>query len=89
MNFVSTLTEILDLKEAPMPIRNDRCENCGASLISNRPSIFEMAGALVCSAVLIVVLTVAGFGAFQWMEHQERRFLEYPVWHEPFYYLSL
>jgi hypothetical protein len=48
-----------------------------------------MAGALVCSAVLIVVLTVAGFGAFQWMEHQERRFLEYPVWHEPFYYLSL
>jgi len=39
--------------------------------------------------VLIIVLTVAGFGAFQWIENQEHRFLDYPVWHEPYYYLSL
>jgi hypothetical protein len=48
-----------------------------------------MAVAVLCGGVLIVVLTVAGFGAFQWIENQEHRFLDYPVWHEPYYYLSL
>jgi len=89
MNFVSTLTEILDLKEAPMPIRNDRCENCGASLRSNPASASEMVAALVCGGVLMVVLTVVGIGVFEWMERQEHQFLDYPVWHEPFNYLSL
>jgi len=72
-----------------MPIRNDRCENCGTSLRSNPTSGLERAAALVCGGLLMVVLTLVGFGVFEWMERQEHRFLEYPVWHEPFTYLSL
>jgi hypothetical protein len=44
---------------------------------------------VVCGGVLLVVLMLSGFGTYQWMEHQEHRLFDYPVWHEPFTYLSL
>ena len=86
---MSAFTEMLDPKESLTPIRNDRCEKCGASLRSNPASASEMVAALVCGGVLMVVLTVVGIGVFEWMERQEHQFLDYPVWHEPFNYLSL
>jgi hypothetical protein len=66
-----------------MPIQNDRCEHCGASLTSNRNSIWETAAAVVGGSLLLAVLMLAGYGTYQWIDRQEQRFLDYPVWHEP------
>ena len=88
-NFASISIGVRDFKEATVPIRNDRCDRCGASLSSNQTSIWEKIAAVVCGGVLLVVLMLSGFGTYQWMEHQEHRLFDYPVWHEPFTYLSL
>jgi len=72
-----------------MPIRNDRCARCCANLSSNQTSIWEQIAAVVCGSVLLVVLMLAGFGTYQWIERQENRLFDSPVWHEPFTYLSL
>lgn len=42
-----------------------------------------MATAVVCGSVLLAVLMLAGYGTYQWIERQEHRLLDYPVWHEP------
>lgn len=66
-----------------MPIRNDRCDLCGASLSSNQTSIWEKIAAVLCGSVLLAVLMLTGYDTYQWIEHQEHRLLDYPVWHEP------
>lgn len=72
-----------------MPTRSNRCDLCGASLTSNQISIWEKLAAIVCGSVLLAVLTVAGYGTYQWLERQEHRVLDYPVWHEPLDYWSI
>jgi hypothetical protein len=42
-----------------------------------------MASEVVCGSLLLAVLTLAGYAAYQWIERQDQRFLDYPVWHEP------
>jgi hypothetical protein len=62
-----------------MPIRSDRCDRCGASLISNQISVSEMAANAVYGGLLLLVLLLAGYDTYQLIEHQERRVIDYPV----------
>jgi hypothetical protein len=66
-----------------MSIRSDRCEYCGACLRSNRIAIWERVSEVVCGSLLLAVLTLSGYVAYQLIERQEQRFLDSPVWHEP------
>ena len=66
-----------------MPNRNDRCEYCGVRLRPNQASIWVVAAAVVCGNLLLGVLMLAGYDTYQWMERQDHKFLDYPVWHEP------
>jgi hypothetical protein len=66
-----------------MPIPSNLCESCGVCLQSNRTSIAEIVSGLVCGSLLLAVLTLAGYAASQWLDRQEQRFLDYPIWNEP------
>jgi hypothetical protein len=65
-----------------MPVRSDRFDNCGAKLTSNQISIWEKASAVFCGSLFQAVRILAGYSASQWIERQEQRFLDYPVWHD-------
>jgi hypothetical protein len=43
---------------------------------------------VICSVALLAVLMIAGYGTYRWIERQEHRFLDYPVWREPLTYLG-
>jgi hypothetical protein len=66
-----------------MPIRSDRCGNCGATMTSNQISIGEMASEVLCGTLLLAVLILAGYAAYQCMERQGQKLLDGPLWHEP------
>jgi hypothetical protein len=66
-----------------MPILSDRGDCYGTRLASNRFSIWEMAANVLCGVLLLAVLLLAGYDTCQLFERQERRFIDYPVWHEP------
>ena len=80
-DFVSASAAIRTPQRMKTPIRSDRCEHCGAWLSWTRISIRETAANVVCGSLLLVVLTLAAYAAFQWME-REGSFLQ-TVWHEP------
>jgi hypothetical protein len=80
-DFASASAGIWTPQRMQKPIRSDRCERCGAWLSWHRISIRETAANVVCGSLLLVVLTLAGYAAFQWME-RECTFFQ-TVWHEP------
>ena len=80
-DFASASAGIWTPQGMQTPIRSDRCERCGAWLSWHRISIRETAANVVCGSLLLVVLTLAGYAAFQWME-RECTFFQ-TVWHEP------
>ena len=75
--------ELWSLRKAQAPVWDDRCEHCGARLSSVRVPIRETVAEVICGSLLLTVLTLAGYFAYQWMEREGHRIFVYPVWHEP------
>src|ERR1700733_8628813 len=64
-NSASTLTEIYHSKGVPLPIRSDRCDNCGARPTSSQISVWEISANAVCGGLLLAVMLLARYDTYQ------------------------
>ena len=62
---------------------NEVCPHCGAQFTPSRLSLREMALAVICGSLLLLILVPAGWMAEQWIENQGHRILDHMTWHEP------
>jgi len=77
---------LMDFKKHRVPLPNDRCACCGASLQSTQHTIWELVAITFCGCVLLAVLMLAATVAYRWMDRIDREghsLLDGPAWHEP------
>ena len=66
-----------------LPLPNERCGQCGASLPTARPSFCEIAIVAAFCILIATALMVAAYTAYWAIEQDPHGLFGNPVWHEP------
>ena len=80
--FVSVKTrEAADMKRGVA--KDGICEHCGGRI--GRDTAVHPAGLveLATFCLLLILLSIVGYGVYRWIDHGGRKLFDHPSWHEP------